>query len=251
MDSHRVHKGKRPATDDAVVAEPSETKKRQKTQQASSEETHQQFQPSALLRLPQELQDIIYGYVYGGRNLTLHFAGIKGFAIAENITQNNVYTKKYNVDLPGLAGTCKQLRETSKLYFELNKIYCPWSGQPLRALDAFAQALTEDQRQSVRYVSFLGQRNINEFLSSITSYWESYYYFSSSNRSPYQRTRQISTFPLSCMMSLRQVVIYVRVEQEGTAMLIPPVRAMLGLSSEVTIEIKSQKLCEWKHTVVS
>ncbi|KAF2998901.1 hypothetical protein E8E13_005475 [Curvularia kusanoi] len=145
MDIAKTDEERRPAVDAATGTEPVK-RKRQKTQHAVSDNMqvasnmtanlmltpasrHQDTQQCALLRLPQELQDMIYAYVYGGRELKLRVKRDKGTRkyVFEDSEASNEYAKKGTLSVvPALAQTCQQLRWTSKLYFELNKL---WIGQ--------------------------------------------------------------------------------------------------------------------------
>jgi hypothetical protein len=122
--------------------------------------------------------------------------------------------------LPGLLQTCRQLRTTFPLYFELNEIYVgyPWDSgitvheweMTWEAILAFLQAMPETQRNMFRRVCLTVPRAI-DLLLAIASHRKEV-----ADDKPNDDLPPANTLPLASMTGLKQLTIYVD-EYDSTA----------------------------------
>jgi hypothetical protein len=126
---------------------------------------------SPLLRLPAELRDKIYGYVFSGGRIIPHFSPIRNtFAIFQGFIRNQTIFGPVHGDNPlALLYVCRQTyAETALLPFQ--EFVFAVGGLGVDSFNLMMDAFTKQQRESIRHVA-LSSWGLPKILSEMAGYW--------------------------------------------------------------------------------
>jgi hypothetical protein len=184
---------------------------------------------------------MIYRHVYSGRRLVVGPGDSLGSYVFTDSVEDS-FNRPYHT-LPGLSQTCRQLRTTFPLYFEVNELHL---NDPLdfdfdmtvrewrmtrEAILGFVQALPETQVSMIRRVSFTLFRAI-DLLHAITSHRKEV--AGGKHRGD---LRPANILPLASMTGLKQLTIYAS-EYDSTTDVAPALKALLGAPAEAVVKVQ-------------